>query len=52
MRLLMALQRQGAAVLVATRDEGLPARYPFTVLRLAGGRLAEAAQPRSLRLTA
>ncbi len=52
MRLLLALQRQGAAVLLATRDAALPARYPFTVLRLADGRVAEAAQPRRLRLTA
>lgn len=52
MRLFLALQCQGAAVLLATRDASLPTRYPFTVLRLAAGRLAEAAQPRRLRLTA
>lgn len=52
MRLLMALQRHGAAVLVATRDEELAAHYPFRVLRLAEGRVVEAIQFRSLRLTA
>lgn len=52
MRLFLALQRQGTALLLATRDASLPTRYPFTALRLAEGRLAEAAQPRRLRLTA
>jgi cell division transport system ATP-binding protein len=51
LRLLMALQRQGATVVVATRDEALPARHPFRVLRLEDGRLADA-RPRGLRLTA
>lgn len=39
MRLLMALQREGTAVLLATRAEELARRYGFAVLRLASGRL-------------
>jgi cell division transport system ATP-binding protein len=40
LRLLMALQRRGTAVILATRSEELLARFPFTALRLVDGRLA------------
>ena len=39
MRLLFSLQRRGAAVVLATRDEGLHRRYGMPALRLCRGRL-------------
>jgi cell division transport system ATP-binding protein len=52
MRLLLSLQRRGACVLVATRDEGLARRYPMAVLRLASGRLLVPAAPTALARSA
>lgn len=49
MRLLFALQRRGTAVLLATRDEGLPRRYPLAALRLREGRLASGGAPAMAR---
>lgn len=45
MRLFLAMQRRGAAVLLATRALELPRRYPFAVLLLHQGRLALRAAP-------
>lgn len=49
MRLLLSLQRHGAAVVLATRDEALHRRYPMTALHLAAGRLAAQAVLRPAR---
>jgi cell division transport system ATP-binding protein len=46
MRLLLSLHRRGSTVLLATRDQELPRRYPFVVIGLRGGQLAAPQAPR------
>jgi cell division transport system ATP-binding protein len=49
MRLFLSLHRRGATVLLATRDHGLPQRYPLAVIGLQGGQLTALWVPRLAR---